>query len=101
MNHLQAVNTSAPERYLLEEMPELERHSFEDHYFSCADCAEDVRLGAVMREGARAGLAGTSAGASERSTTDSAGVYQGWRVVLPWAAAASLAVVAGYQSLVT
>src|SRR6202040_1349443 len=56
MNHLQAVKTSAPERYLLEEMSELERHAFEDHYFSCADCAEDVRLGALMREGARAGF---------------------------------------------
>jgi len=51
MNHLQAVNTSAAERYLLEEMSELERHAFEDHYFSCADCAEDVRVGALMREG--------------------------------------------------
>src|SRR5580692_9218965 len=56
MNHLQAVKTSAPERYLLEEMSELERHAFEEHYFSCADCAEDVRLGALMREGGKAGF---------------------------------------------
>jgi hypothetical protein len=100
MNHLHAVNTSAPERYLLEEMSELERHAFEDHYFSCADCAEDVRIGELMREGAKAGLMDASvvslAGAKAARTRTT------WRasVVVPWAAAAMLALVAGYQSLI-
>src|SRR6266852_1735582 len=103
MNHLQAVNTSAPERYLLEEMSELERHAFEDHYFSCADCAEDVRLGALMREGAKAGFIDAAKAGSVVSLagTRAARAKTVWRasVVLPWAAAATLALVAGYQSL--
>lgn len=100
MTHQHAVKTLAAERYLLEEMPELERHAFEDHYFGCEDCAEEVRLGAVIREGVKAGLTGRRSDTSERSMPDSPSVYKGWRVVLPWAAAASLAIVAGYQSFV-
>src|SRR6266852_4112714 len=100
MNHLQAVNTSAPERYLLEEMSELERHAFEDHYFSCADCAEDVRLGALMREGAKAGLMDAEKPVS-LAAAKAARAKTAWRasVVIPWAAAATLALVSGYQSL--
>jgi hypothetical protein len=99
MNHLQAVNTSAPERYLLEEMSELERHAFEDHYFSCADCAEDVRLGALMREGAKAGL--MDAPVVSLAGAKAARARSVWRpsVFIPWAAAAMLALVAGAQSL--
>ena len=55
MTHEQAVSTFASERYLLEEMTEPERTVFEEHYFSCVDCADDVRMGAVMSDGARAG----------------------------------------------
>jgi hypothetical protein len=103
MNHQQAVNTSAPERYLLEEMSELERHAFEDHYFSCGDCAEDVRLGALMREGAKAGFmdAAKAEPVVSLAGAKAARAKTVWRasVVLPWAAAAALALVAGYQSL--
>jgi hypothetical protein len=100
MNHLQAVKTSAPERYLLEEMSELERHAFEEHYFSCADCAEDVRLGALMREGGKAGFLDAEKPVS-LAGAKAANARTPWRpsVVIPWAAAAMLALVAGYQSL--
>ncbi len=96
MTHEQAVSTLASERYLLDEMPEPERDTFEAHYFSCIACAEDVRTGALMRDGAHAGLLGN----------DGARVvpFQPRRwyrsSALPWALAASLALVAGYQSLV-
>ena len=56
MTHAQAVDQHAAERYLLDEMPELERYTFEAHFFDCAECAEDVRTGALMREGVAAGL---------------------------------------------
>jgi hypothetical protein len=104
MNHQQAVGTSASERYLLEEMSELERHAFEDHYFSCADCAEDVRLAALMREGAKAGFIDAPKTESIVSFAEASAVRAKpvWRasVLIPWAAAAMLALVAGYQSLV-
>ena len=56
MSHEQAVAKHAAERYLLAEMPELERFAFEEHLFACQQCAEDVRAGAIMQEGVRAGL---------------------------------------------
>ena len=56
MDHQEAVNTLASERYQLGEMSERERDAFEEHYFSCAICAESVRVGALIEGGARAGL---------------------------------------------
>jgi hypothetical protein len=49
MEHQAAVETHAVERYLLGEMPADEREAFEDHYFACVACAEEVRVGAQFR----------------------------------------------------
>ena len=43
MTHQQAVDKQAVERYLLDEMPEIERFAFEEHLFDCDICADDVR----------------------------------------------------------
>ncbi|MGE0460470.1 MAG: zf-HC2 domain-containing protein [Vicinamibacterales bacterium] len=98
MTHAQAVETRAAERYLLDEMPELERYAFEAHYFECAECAEDVRMGGLMRDGVRERLLGEA----ERGRQKADGPRQkaeGWGRVLPWAVAASLALAVGYQQL--
>src|SRR5438132_7810886 len=51
MDHEVATQTHAVERYLLGEMPSSERDLFEEHYFSCADCGEEVRsASALMRD---------------------------------------------------
>jgi hypothetical protein len=104
MNHVEAVKTLAIERYLLEEMTQEERDAFEEHYFSCAECGEDARLAATMREGVRSGLAGDGTGvrAGERARVlPMRPSAAGWRssVALPWAAAALLAVGLGYQTV--
>jgi anti-sigma factor RsiW len=101
MNHVQALNTLASERYLLGEMTELERHAFEDHFFSCHECADDVRAGALMRDGARAGFV---ASPTARPVDASISAFRPrasrrLSIVLPWAAAAALSGVAAYQSL--
>lgn len=93
MTHDQAASTHAAERYLLEELPELERHAFEEHFFSCADCAEDVRAGERMQAAVRDAGQGQPLAFQPRRD-------RRWTVALPWAAAASLALVAGYQSAV-
>src|SRR5262245_25030547 len=104
MTHQQALDGLASERYLLDEMTEVERFEFEAHYFDCAECAEDVRLGDMIRQEARragpAIAAGTAVGRPAVVLTSA----KWWRrpmVAAPWAAAATLALVAGYQSLVT
>lgn len=52
MEHTEAVNIGATERYLLGELPEDECAGFEEHYFSCAECAADVRAAAEFIDGA-------------------------------------------------
>src|SRR6185503_4802203 len=106
MTHQQALDTMAAERYLLDEMTEIEKHAFEEHYFDCDDCAHEVRLGEQIRVEVRASH-GSGLGA-QHSHTGTSNVVEFnkrpvWRrasTVIPWAAAAMLALTAGYQSLV-
>jgi hypothetical protein len=128
MTHQQAIDSMASERYLLEEMSEVERFEFEAHYFDCAECAEDVRLADMIREEARGGGArdveatnvvratfpdhrssksqslghrsSKSQGLGHRSSKSEGGWRRSMQTV-PWAAAAALALMVGYQSLVT
>jgi hypothetical protein len=92
MTHQHAVETLACERYLLNEMPELERYAFEAHFFECEECAGDVRLGNDLRRDAsaifdrdRAPLPAAASAAPVRRRRLSGSV------ALPWAAAVVLA----------
>jgi hypothetical protein len=100
MDHQHAVQTLAAERYLLEEMAEAERDEFEAHYFECAVCAESVRSGAVLADAARAGRisAGTASAAGAAAVPSP---RRSFAAFAPLAAAATLALVAGYQTFVT
>jgi hypothetical protein len=92
MSHEDAVRTMAAERYLLDEMSEVERHAFEEHFFSCAECAEDMRIGDSMRTAAREMGQRSPAVLPFRRA-------RRFQAVVPWAVAASLALMVGYQRL--
>jgi hypothetical protein len=53
MEHTEAIETNASDRYVLRQLSAAEADAFEEHYFDCADCAEDVRLGMTIMEGGR------------------------------------------------
>jgi hypothetical protein len=53
MDHSQATTLKATEQYLLGELSEPLRAEFEEHFMSCAECARDVRAGAIFVENAR------------------------------------------------
>lgn len=48
MDHEQATTTQAAERYILDELPPSEREAFEEHYFTCEECADAVRSGTLL-----------------------------------------------------
>ncbi len=48
MNHNEAVQLMAVERYLLDELTSELRDEFEEHMFDCAECALDLRAGATF-----------------------------------------------------
>jgi len=93
MDHESAIQTNAVERYLLGEMPAEERDTFEEHYFDCAICADDIRLGSAMQRDLKVVL---RQGVPARS-------WFGWLrmpALVPACAALGLLVLVGYQNLV-
>jgi hypothetical protein len=100
MTHSDAVRTLAVERYLLEEMSEIERFAFEDHYFDCVECADDLRTAAKLREAVKGGMI-KNASPAQVVAMPARREPQRWRssVVVPWAAAATLALAVAYQAI--
>ena len=52
MKHEEAEAGMAAERYVLGELHDRELEQFEEHFFSCPECAQDVRDLAAITEGA-------------------------------------------------
>jgi hypothetical protein len=59
MNHQQAVKMHASERYLLDELSPEERDTFEQHYFECVECADEVRAVFAFADNAKAVMSKT------------------------------------------
>jgi hypothetical protein len=103
MTHQNAVEMMAAERYLLDEMSELERYNFEEHFFDCDECAEEMRLGSRLRSEAAAlfPAASASAGQVVQMSDFARRSRPAWvpslKVAVPWAAAAMLALALTYQ----
>lgn len=53
MDHKEAVELMATERYLLGELPAEQREAFEAHFFECYECALDVRAEATFLKEAK------------------------------------------------
>lgn len=56
MNHSDAIQRMAIERYLLDELTPEEREAFEEHLFECSECALDLRAGSAFISEAKAQL---------------------------------------------
>ena len=54
MTHEEAVEKRTAERYILGELAEPERDQFEEHFFECVECADDIRTLSVLKEGVNA-----------------------------------------------
>lgn len=106
MNHSEAVESMAVERYLLDELGPDARDAFEEHLFDCPECALDVRAGDAFVREAKAQLPGMVSGSATGFAAEAGAKKRrdwfGWLrpMILAPAFAALLAVVA-YQNFVT
>jgi hypothetical protein len=53
MDHDKAVHMQASTRYLTGDLSDQESEAFEEHFFTCNACAEDIKTGAMFAEGLR------------------------------------------------
>ena len=53
MDHNEAVRLQAVEKYLLRELPPAQREEYEEHYFDCPLCAEELRATVAFMESTR------------------------------------------------
>jgi hypothetical protein len=53
MDHSEAIRLKAAEQYLLGELTGDERERYEEHFFTCQECAMEVRVGASFLDNAR------------------------------------------------
>ncbi len=95
MEHKVAVESNAVERYLLGEMPVEERDAFEEHYFSCVECAEEVRVGARFRANWEGAERQHRRAAPERSSWAN---WLRWPSLIPVAASLVFAGVVWFQA---
>jgi hypothetical protein len=102
MDHREAIRIRAVDQYLLGELSNSDREGFEEHFFSCGECSEELRIGAILVDNSRVILrdeffdpAPASPGAS-RSRPG----WSLWWSQVPLAAAIALLALVGYQNLI-
>jgi len=104
MDHLEAVRLQAAEKYVLGELtPEL-REEFEEHYFDCSDCAQDLKALTTFVTAGRMVLDETkdaSPTPARKPRPQRAGWFQWLRPVIAVPAIATLAAVIIFQNTVT
>jgi len=109
MDHNIASETYAAERYLLGEMSTEERDEFEQHFFGCRLCGEDVQIGSMFIANAKALFYEEDIKASpvqKKARQWREWIKRDWSawlrlpVTVPTLAALVLAAIVGYQNLV-
>ncbi|WP_433966733.1 anti-sigma factor family protein [Tunturiibacter gelidiferens] len=100
MDHFEAIQSKAVEKYLLGEMFPQERDEFEEHFFDCPECAADLRATAAFLDTAKQELKSfpRSKPASEAAKRSRSFLH--WKPVFAWAALAASLLVTAYQNIV-
>jgi hypothetical protein len=108
MDHSEALQQMAAERYLLNELTPDVREAFEAHFFDCPKCALDLRAGAAFVEESKTQLPELTGAlpapvpSRPREPKVKRGWWLGWlQPAFAAPAFATLLLVIGYQNLVT
>jgi hypothetical protein len=102
MNHNEATQIGAAEKYVLRELSDDLRDAYEEHFFDCAACAADVQAATIFAETAR----DVFEQEGHRPATEARKEYQStwshWlRPIFAVPVFAALLLLVGYQNLVT
>jgi Putative zinc-finger len=103
MDHHLAVKSQACEKYLLGELSPDLRDAYEEHYFSCAECATQLRMAAELVGAGQRIFAQTPAPAvatGTRVVQEPGGWLRWFRPAIAIPVLATLLLVVGYQNLV-
>ncbi len=108
MDHTEALEQMATERYLLDELTPEQRDAFEEHLFACQECAIDLQAGTVFVQEAKAQLPALTADLPRRESVAAPTQKKNWFSFLapifrPAFAApvfAAMLVIIGYQNLI-
>jgi hypothetical protein len=103
MDHAEAINMRAAERYVLSDLSVSEVEGFERHFFDCPQCSEELRILSVLQENARAVFieqnstpsfvpAVTPAISTVRPATEQKAARAGWRFSWQFAFAPAIVV---------
>jgi hypothetical protein len=98
MDHHQAIQLTAVEKYLLEELPPEVRDEFEEHFFDCQECATDLRATAGFMDAARKEFKLNPV--EKAATENKPRLVSIWPAALAWAALAASLLVIAYQNVV-
>ncbi|MFZ1008273.1 MAG: zf-HC2 domain-containing protein [Candidatus Sulfotelmatobacter sp.] len=103
MEHSEAIQLMAAEKYLLDELSADVRDEFEEHLFGCHECAMDMRTASVFLEQGKAALAEPEVATARGRDQDKSrpGLFAWLRPAFAIPAMAALLLVIGYQNLVT
>lgn len=100
MDHSQATELTAVEKYLLDELTPRERDDFEEHFFDCQECTIDLRATAAFMAAAKQEFKANPApkpGGAAKGKTFFASL---WPSALVWSALAASLLVIAYQNAV-
>jgi hypothetical protein len=102
MDHNEAVQELAVERYLLDDLGPEAREAFEEHLFDCTECSLDLRAGTFFVEEAKVQLPGLASPAPARSPAPKRTDWFAWlKPAFAAPAFAAMLAVIGYQNLAT
>ena len=101
MEHSEAIQLMAAEKYLLDELSADVRDEFEEHLFGCHECAMDMRTASIFLEQGKAALAEPEVAIVREKDKSRPGLFAWWRPAFAIPAMAALLLVIGYQNLVT
>jgi hypothetical protein len=103
MNHNEAVRLQAVEKYLLRELPPDQLEAYEEHYFDCPACAEELKATVAFMETTRQVFREEAPQVTDVKTLiRSRGGWFGWlRPAFAVPVFAALILLIGYQNGVT